>query len=82
MDNNYYLLDSRAGILALSNSGVLETEDNGKYVLLVGTLKECCTAANKKEYGEHCIISDANYNIPWELYTQSGHWSYKQFKNK
>jgi hypothetical protein len=79
---NYFLLDARAGALAANNDGKLETEDNGKYIVLVGTLKECCTAANKKEYGDHCVVSDENYNIPWELYTQSGHWSYKKFKNK
>ena len=82
MNSNYYLLDSRAGILAIENDGKIETEDNGKYILLVDTLKECCKNANKKEYGEHCVVSDNNYNILWELYTPSGHWSIKQFKKK
>jgi hypothetical protein len=76
--NQYYLLDSRAGMLAIENDGVLDTDDNGKYVLLVGTLKECCKEANKGDYGEHCIVSDNNYHILWELYTQSGHWSCKK----
>jgi hypothetical protein len=77
--NQYYLLDNRAGMLAIENDGVLDTEDNGKYVLLVGTLKECCKEANKGDYGEHCIVSDDNYKILWELYTPSGHWSCKKF---
>ena len=77
--NQYYLLDSRAGALAVENNGKLETEDNGKYILLIGTLKECCKEANKGDYGEHCIVSDDNYEILWELYTQSGHWSFKKF---
>jgi len=82
MDNNYYLLDSRAGTLAAHNDGKLETEDNGKYLLLTGTLKQCCKEANKGDYGDHCVVSDNNYNILWELYTPSGHWSVKLLKNK
>jgi hypothetical protein len=76
----YYLLDSRAGALACVNVGKLKTEDPGKYILLVGTLKECCKEANKENYGKHCVVSDENYTILWELYTASGHWSYKLFK--
>lgn len=76
--NKYYLLDSRAGMLAIENDGVLDTEDNGKYLLLAGTLKECCKEANKGSFGEHCVVSDNNYNILWKLYTKSGHWSYKK----
>jgi hypothetical protein len=77
----YFLLDARAGELSAFNDGKLETRDNGKYVLLVDSLKECCKAANNGEYGEHCVVSDENYKILWELYNEYGHWSYKQFKN-
>jgi hypothetical protein len=79
---DYFLLDSRAGELAAFNEGKLQTEDNGKYILLADSLKECCREANKGDYGEHCVVSDGNYNILWELYTPSGHWSYKRNKNK
>ena len=78
---NYFLLDARAGELAATNDGKLETEDNGKYVLLVGSLKECCKEANKGDYGENCVVSDENYNILWELYNERYHqWSYKLLK--
>lgn len=79
---SYFLLDARAGELAAFNEGKLDTGDNGKYVLLVDSLKECCKAANNGDYGEHCIVSDENYTILWELYNDHGHWSYKLFKNK
>ncbi|MFY7988756.1 MAG: hypothetical protein ACOVNP_07740 [Flavobacterium sp.] len=79
---DYFLLDARAGELAVLNDGKLETEDNGRYILLVGSLKECCKEANKRDYGEHCVVSDKDYNILWELYNDHGHWSYKQFKKK
>jgi hypothetical protein len=79
---NYFLLDARAGELAATNNGKLETEDNGKYVLLVGSLKECCKEANKGDYGENCVVSDEKYNILWELYNDRYQWSYKLFKKK
>ena len=77
---NYFLLDSRAGKLAAENDGKLETEDNGKYVLLVGSLKECCKEANKQSYGDNCVVSDENFNILWELFNDKFHWSYKLLK--
>ena len=79
---SYFLLDARAGELAAFNDGKLETEDNGKYILLVDSLKECCKEANKGEYGEHCVVSDKDYNILWELYNDHGQWSYKHFKKE
>lgn len=43
-------------------------EDRGKYILLIGTLKECCKEANKGDYGDNCVVCDENYNILWEMY--------------
>jgi hypothetical protein len=77
---NYFLLDSRAGELAAINNGELKTQDNGKYVLLVGSLKECCKEANKRSYGDNCVVSDENFNILWELFNDKYHWSYKLLK--
>ncbi len=79
---NYFLLDSRAGKLAAENDGKLETEDNGKYVLLVGSLKECCKETNKETYGDNCVVSNENFNILWELFNDKYQWSYEQFKKK
>jgi len=76
----YYLLDSRAGIMAADNNGELETPDNSKYILLIGTLKECCKAANNGSYGEHNVVSDEHYNILWQLCNEHGHWISKRLR--
>lgn len=73
-DNNYYLLDSRAAALATDNNGILNTEDNGKYITVVGSLKECCKDANRGDYGDGCVVSDNKFNILWELVNEHGHW--------
>lgn len=78
---DYFLLDSRAGILAAQNDGILPLEDRGKYVLSVGTLKECCKKANKGDFGDHCVVADKNYTILWECYNKHGHWVFKNIKN-
>lgn len=80
MDNTFFLLDSRAGLLAVENDGILDTEDNGKYILVIGTLKECCRDANNGDYGDLNVVSDINYKILWELLNEHGHWCYKKFK--
>ena len=77
----YYLLDSRAGCLALENDGKLETDDNGKYIIVVGTLKECCKDANRGDYGDNCVVSDSNFNILWSLVNEHGHWIPKLYQN-
>jgi hypothetical protein len=74
---SYYLLDSRAGMLAVENNGLLKTEDNGKYILLAGTLRECCDAANSGEYGEHNVVSNDSFIIQWKLCNKKGIWSTK-----
>jgi len=78
---NYYVLDSRAGMITIQHEGKLVCDDPGKYILEVGTLKECCKSANREDYGEHCIVSDENFNIMWELYNKHGHWSTKTAKS-
>lgn len=77
---DFYLLDSRAGFLATTNDGKLETGDNGKYIVVVGSLKECCTDANNGTYGDNCVVSDREFNILWELVNKSGHWVAKNYK--
>lgn len=81
-EEDFFLLDSRAGTSAVLNDGILEDEDPGRYILTVGTLKECCKDANTSTYGEHCVVSDNKFNILWEIYTPSGHWSSKLYKEK
>lgn len=76
---DFYLLDSRAGLLAVENDGILDTEDNGKYILTVGTLKECCRDANSGDYGDLNVVSDDKFNILWEIHNDHGHWSYKLY---
>lgn len=78
--DRFYLLDSRAGLLAVENDGALDTPDNDKYVLFAGTLKECCKYANNGEYGNLNVVSDDRYNIKWELHNEHGHWVYKNYK--
>lgn len=78
---NFFLLDSRAGVIALANEGKLETGDNGKYILVVGTLKECCRDANSGDYGEFNLVSDDQFNILWEIHNERGHWSHKLYKH-
>lgn len=81
MENTYYLLDSRAGSIAVQNDGVLDTENNGKYIVYVGTLKECCKYANNRHYGDLCIITDSDYTVLWELLNAHGHWVLPKIKN-
>ena len=81
MTKDYYLLDSRAGVMAAANEGKLETEDNGKYIVVVGTLKECCKDANRGDYGDGCVVSDDKFNIQWELMNEHGHWIPKMLKD-
>lgn len=69
----YLLLDSRAGFLAAMNEsskGVLETDDNSKFVLFKGSLRQCCKHANKKISSGllKCVISTDSYRILWGLY--------------
>jgi hypothetical protein len=71
---DYFLLDSRAEVIALANDGKLETPDNGKYILVVDSLKECCKSANRGDYGDGCLVSDDQFNILWELKNEHGHW--------
>lgn len=78
--SNYYVLDSRAGNIAILNDGNLICDDPTKYILEVGTLKECCKSVNRKDYGDFCIISDDEFNIQWELCNKSGHWTTKTVK--
>jgi hypothetical protein len=77
---DYFLLDSRASVIALANDGKLETEDNGKYIIVVGTLKECCRDANRGDYGDGCVVSDSKFNILWELVNEHGHWIPKKIE--
>ena len=77
---DFYLLDSRAGMLAVENNGILDTDDNGKYILTVGSLKACCRDANSGDYGEHNVVSDDKYNILWDLFNEHRHWSHKLYK--
>ena len=76
----FYLLDSRAGGLALNNKGILDTDDNGKYIILVGTVKEMCKDANSGDYGDNCVVCDENYNILWHCVNHNGHWVHKKHK--
>ena len=78
---NFYLLDSRAGIIAAQHpEGKLIDEDKGRYILTVGTLKECCRDANNGSYGDFNVVSDDQYNILWEIMNDHGHWIYKNYK--
>jgi hypothetical protein len=77
---DFYLLDSRAGFLAVTNDGKLEHEDKGKFIILAGTLKEMCKDANSNLYGDNCVVSDDKFNILWELVNQHGHWVAKNLK--
>lgn len=77
---NYFQLDSRAGVIASNNKeGKLICEDPGKYIITIGTLKEVCAEANSGNYGDNNIVCDENYVIPWEIYNNRGHWSYKEY---
>lgn len=78
--SDFYLLDSRAGLLAVENDGILDTEDNGKYILTVGTLKECCRDANSGDYGDLNVVSYDKFNILWKIHNDHGHWSPKLYK--
>ena len=71
---DYFVLDSRAKVIALANDGKLETEDDGKYIVVVGTLKECCKDVNRGDYGDECVVSDDKFNIQWALVNEHGHW--------
>lgn len=76
----WYQLDSRAGIqAALHGHGILVDEDPGRFIITVGTLKEVCAEANSGEHGDNNIVCDENFVIPWEIFNEHGHWSYKQW---
>lgn len=59
----FILLDERAGITM--------NEDRGA-VMLSGTAKECCNAANNGDYGEGCVVADES-GIRWDMFA-SGKW--------
>jgi hypothetical protein len=76
----YYLLDSRAGILATENMNLSEIEpDWTRYVLVASeTLKEACKDANCGDYGDLCVVSNQQGRVLFELLNDNGHWSYKR----
>jgi hypothetical protein len=76
----YYLLDSRAGTLAIDNMNLSEIdEDWTRYVLLAdNSLKEICKACNTGEYGDLCVVSDKQGRVLFELLNDNRHWSYKR----
>lgn len=63
MKQTYILLDARAGMADDFFAGA---------VMLTGSAQECCTAANKEEYGSNCVVSDGD-EILWHWFS-SGKW--------
>jgi hypothetical protein len=61
-NDTYVLLDGRAAF----------DEGEGE-VMLSGSAKECCDAANNDEYGKGCVVADLNSNVMWEWFS-SGRW--------
>jgi hypothetical protein len=71
----YFLLDSRAGTLALNAPDARLTtmdDDVERYVLLAGTAKECCDAANDGSYGDLCVVANSDFVIMWEWCKDKG----------
>lgn len=70
----YYLIDSRGGVGAaeLEARNLDEIfEDWDRFILLAATSKECCHAANTREYGDLCIVTDIQGNIKWEWFVSN-----------
>ena len=64
----FLLLDSRAGILAVNNnSDQLEKLDDdwGRFVLLMGNAKWICEQANNSDYGDLCVVANLDGVIQW-----------------
>lgn len=68
MKHAYVLLDSRAGVTLAD-----EIDYKGSMVVLAGTAKECCDAANRKDYGDGCVVATPKGIIMWEWYS-TGKW--------
>jgi hypothetical protein len=68
----YFLIDSRAGLLAADTEvGNLNhiDKDWGRYVLLASkSKKEICHEANQGNYGDNCIVADNSGYIYWEWF--------------
>lgn len=43
-------------------------------ILLVGTAKEICHAANTNEYGDGCIVADEHLEPMWEWFCEDYKW--------
>lgn len=75
---DFYLLDSRAGLLSVE-TGQLDLKkvhnDPGKFVLFVGTADEVCEAATTGEYGDLCVVSDTDYVIRFDWAQDGKTWS-------
>ena len=65
---DYVLLDARAGCTLAD-----QVDIDDFTILLIGSPKEICEAANSEEYGKGCIPSDLEGNIPWE-WNAAGTW--------
>lgn len=71
----FLLLDSRAGILAINNnSDRLEKLDDDwdRYILVMGNAKWICNAANDKNYGDLCVVANLDGIIQWDWLVKDG----------
>ena len=71
MNKPYLLLDSRAGLLPDSLNGKVDYKES--MIMLIGSAKECCKAANDETYGNHCVVSTSEGKILWEWFA-TGKW--------
>ena len=60
MKQDYFLLDPRAA----GNLEDIADLDNCT-ILLIGSAREVCEAANAGEYGEGCLVAKPNGKIMW-----------------
>lgn len=79
--NMFFLLDARAGSICLNNDShelAKHHEEPSKFILIVGTAKECVNAANEGEYGDLCVVSDMGFNVLFEWLDDDGKWKIKK----
>lgn len=61
-DDLYVLMDGRAA-----------SDPDDATVLITGTAKECCDAANEGDYGEGCMVCNLQSEVMWKWFS-TGTW--------
>lgn len=70
----YHLLDSRISRFMNEFDANINyiVPDWSKFILLSGTAEEVCGSANNGEYGELCVVANAEGRIMWEWNGDNG----------